>query len=154
MPLRLNIPGREPLGLQYLLLDANGTLSDRGELIDGVEERLGRLAGTLEPRLLSADTFGTLEAIAERLAVEATIAPDQDAKLAFVRHLGFDRCVAIGNGANDAAMLAAAALGIVVIGPEGAAGPAVAAADLICRSILDALDLLLEPRALAATLRR
>ncbi len=32
------------------------TLSDRGELLDGVAERLGALRGMLEPRLLSADT--------------------------------------------------------------------------------------------------
>jgi soluble P-type ATPase len=50
-------------------------------------------------------------------------------------------------------MLRAATLGIAVIGPEGAAGPTLVAADVVCRSVLDALDLLLDERALAATLR-
>ena len=46
-----------------------------------------------------------------------------------------------------------AALGIAVIGPEGAAGAAVRVADVVCGSILDALDLLLDETALRATLR-
>jgi soluble P-type ATPase len=40
-----------------------------------------------------------------------------------------------------------------VIGVEGAAAATLAAADLVTRSITQALDLLLEPRALAASLR-
>jgi soluble P-type ATPase len=50
-------------------------------------------------------------------------------------------------------MLREAALGVAVIGPEGAATSALRAADVICHSILDALDLLLDEQALASTLR-
>jgi soluble P-type ATPase len=59
----------------------------------------------------------------------------------------------VGDGANDELVLAAAALGIVVIGPEGASARALMVADVVCASVLDALDLLLSPMALAATLR-
>jgi len=61
--------------------------------------------------------------------------------------------VAIGNGANDAAMLQEAALGIAVLGPEGLAAEALLAADVVVASIEDALDLLLRPHRLVATLR-
>ena len=47
-----------------------------------------------------------------------------------------------------------AALGIAVVGPEGASVEAVQSANVVCRSILEALDLLLDERALIATLRR
>jgi len=60
----------------------------------------------------------------------------------------------VGNGANDVAMLQAAALGIAVLGPEGMAAAAIPAADVLVGSIHDALDLLSEPRRLIATLRR
>ena len=70
-----------------------------------------------------------------------------------VDRLGAAGCVAIGNGANDVPMLERAALGIAVIGPEGASGRALAAADVVCRSVVEALDLLLDPRLLVATLR-
>jgi len=151
--LALEIPGCAPLELHWLLLDVNGTLSDRGRLVDGVAERLAGLRTSLEPLLLSADTFSTLAAIREQLALPAQVAPSREEKLAVLRELGPDRCAVVGNGSNDAAILAEAALGIAVIGPEGVSSAALAAADLVCRSVLDALDLLADPRALSATLR-
>jgi soluble P-type ATPase len=54
---------------------------------------------------------------------------------------------------NDAEMLIAVRLGICVIGPEGAHRAALDAADVVCSSIRSALDLLLNPRVLTATLR-
>lgn len=151
--LRVEIPGRAPLELSHLLLDVNGTLTGGGELLPGVEERLDALGGRIHVRLLSADTFGSLERVAERLDVEATRVADGAAKVSVLRELGASACAAVGNGANDAAMLAAAALGIAVVGPEGAAVQTTAAADVVCRSICDALDLLADERGLAATLR-
>jgi soluble P-type ATPase len=153
MALTIEIPGRGLFDLRFLLLDVNGTLSDRGELLPGVAERLDELRDLLEPRLLSADTFGTLASIADQLAVPAQRAASGEEKLSVLRELGPMHCVVLGNGSNDASILAEAALGIAVIGPEGASAAAVSAADVICASVLDALDLLAEPRALAATLR-
>jgi soluble P-type ATPase len=70
-----------------------------------------------------------------------------------VHALGSDRCVAIGNGRNDAPMLEAAALGMAVIGPEGTHRAALDRADVVALSIDEALGLLAEPRTLTATLR-
>jgi soluble P-type ATPase len=60
----------------------------------------------------------------------------------------------VGNGANDVDMLAEAALGIAVLGSEGLAVPALIAADVLAASIDEALELLLNPKRLVATLRR
>lgn len=70
-----------------------------------------------------------------------------------MRELGPRYCAAIGNGRNDEGMLREAELGIVVIGPEGAATATLVTADIVCRSIGDALELLVDDLALAATLR-
>jgi len=51
-------------------------------------------------------------------------------------------------------MLRLARLGIAAIQREGAALEAVQAADIVVHDVRDALDLLLEPRRLIATLRR
>ena len=149
----IEIPGRTALALEILLLDVNGTLSNRGALLDGVEERIAALREHIEPRLLTADTFGTLDSIVERLSVHADTVASGDEKLAVLAELGPERCAAIGNGTNDAKMLAGAALGIAVLGPEGCSSGALAACDLLCSSVLEALDLLRDPRALAASLR-
>ena len=75
-------------------------------------------------------------------------------KAFFVRELGPETVVAVGNGANDAAMLGEAAIGIAVLGPEGLALDALLAADVIVPNILAALDLLQDPSRLVATLRK
>jgi soluble P-type ATPase len=153
MTLSVAIPGRAELRLEHLVLDVNGTLTNRGVLIDEVEARLGRLRGTLEIRLVSADTFGTLDAIAERLNVLAVRASSGEDKLRVLDELGRERCAVVGNGANDVAVLEGAALGLAVLGPEGASAAALRCADVVCASAADALDLLLDPKALSATLR-
>jgi soluble P-type ATPase len=67
--------------------------------------------------------------------------------------LGETQTAAVGNGRNDRLMLKEAALGIVVVQTEGTAVEAMSAADLLVPGILEALDLLLFPRRLKATLR-
>jgi soluble P-type ATPase len=54
---------------------------------------------------------------------------------------------------NDEGMLREAALGILVIGQEGAAVRSLLAADLVVTSIQDGLDLLRSPKRLIASLR-
>jgi P-type E1-E2 ATPase len=153
LTLAVDIPGSEPLRLDFLLLDVNGTLTNRATLIEGVQERLGRLSEALEVRLLSADTFGNLNTIAEQLGLKAARMARGEEKRGYLERLGPERCAAIGNGANDAAMLGVARLGIAVVGGEGASAITLRAADLVCGSIVDALDLLLNPLPLSSTLR-
>lgn len=154
--LEIDIPSRGVLRLEHLVLDVNGTIALDGQLVPGVSERLGKLGDSLTPWLLSADTQGTLDELAVRLRVEARrLRPGQEAaqKASFVQELGAQRVVAIGNGANDAAMLQRAALGIAVLGGEGLSAACLSAADVIVPTIETALDLLLCPRRLIATLR-
>lgn len=153
MALIVQIPGRSVLRLEHLLLDVNGTLTDRGLLLPGVRERLDALRSVLHPQLLTADTYGTLDQVRASLGLEARHVENGAEKAAVAQRLGAERCVAIGNGANDEPMLSAVALGIAILGPEGASPRTLMTADLVCPSVLTALDLLSEPRALAATLR-
>jgi soluble P-type ATPase len=147
------IPGWREFKLEHVLLDVNGTLTNRGELVPGIRARIATLRETLTVHLVSADTFGTLDGIAAGLGVDAVRARTGADKLLELDRLDRDRCAVIGNGANDAQVLEAAALGLVVIGPEGASSAALRAADVICQSAADAIDLLLDPQALSATLR-
>lgn len=153
MAIEVNIAGRRPLRLEHLLCDLNGTLTDRGRLLPGVREQIAELKANVRVQLLSADTYGTAAAIAAQLDVELRTVRHGITKHRVVEQLGPRSCVAIGNGVNDRPMLRGAALGIAVLGPEGTGVAALTAADLVCRSIAEALALLLDPRALAASLR-
>ncbi|HEY7064406.1 MAG TPA: HAD hydrolase family protein [Chloroflexota bacterium] len=157
MPLTIDVPGWQTLNLAHLVLDVNGTIALDGELMAGVGDRLVGLQRLLQVHLVSADTRGTLDALAGELGLRAqrlTQGLEAEQKAQFVQSLGAAQVVAIGNGANDVAMLQTAALGIAVLGPEGMATAALTAADVLVASIQDALDLLAEPRRLVATLRR
>jgi P-type E1-E2 ATPase len=154
--LELSIPGSGELRLEHLILDYNGTLACDGELIPGVQERLAGLSASLRIHVITADTFGKAR---EQLAsLPCTIAvldggPEDAEKLRYVQQLRASACVCLGNGRNDARMLKKAALGVAIVGTEGAAVEAILAADLATHSIIDALDLLLRPLRLTATLR-
>ena len=154
--LEIAIPARGMLYLEHLVLDLNGTISLDGQLIAGIGERLDKLSELLDIWLVSADTQGTLASLASSLKVQMRrLQPRDEAaqKAALVEELGVDHTVAIGNGANDAAMLRRAALGIAVLGGEGLAVVCLSTADVIAPDIGTALDLLLRPRRLIATLR-
>jgi P-type E1-E2 ATPase len=154
--LEITIPSRGVLRLEYLLLDVNGTLALDGQLLPGVDERLAELSRLVEIRLVSANTHGTVETLAAGLKVKAQIlTPGNEAaqKAAVVEELGAESVAAIGNGANDVAMLRQAALGIAVLGPEGLAAACLSTADIFAPNIQAALDMLRYPRRLMATLR-
>ncbi len=154
--LEIDIPGFGPLRIAHLVLDYNGTIAFDGALIEGVQERLFALAPKVEVHVLTADTFGGVQReLAGSPAAVHVLGPggEDRAKLGYVRGLGIKRSACMGNGRNDSLMLAEAALGVAVLGPEGLAIEAAEAADLVAPSILDALDLLIHPLRLIATLR-
>ncbi len=154
--LTVDIPERGVLHLQHLVLDFNGTMARDGTLLPGVEEKLNALAEKLVIHVLTADTFGTGEKACRNIkAFVHVLEPGEGGiqKLKFIEKLGTQHTATIGNGTNDSLMLKNAALGIVVLGPEGASVQALLAADVVVTDICQALDLLLHPKRLIATLR-
>jgi len=149
----LEIPGSESLTIKHLVLDFTGTLSCDGVLLPGVDERLEKLSQHLHITVLTADTFGTAAKQLEPLPVDLNLIQTGRDKEVFMAGFKKSETAAIGNGRNDVEMIRMAGLGIAVIGPEGCAGELIAAAKIVCRDILSALDLLLNPLRVKATLR-
>lgn len=155
--MNISIPGRGLYKIDHAALDMNGTIAVDGRLLEGVAERLVQLRSTTHLVIITADTHGGASRLSKELGIE-TIVLDEgneaEQKLDLVRNLGADRSVAIGNGANDVLMLKESAIGICILGPEGASAAAFLAADVLVGDVRDALDLLLNPLRLVATLRR
>lgn len=155
--LTIDVPEGPRLELAHLVSDLNGTLALDGLPLRGVAERLRELGRRLDVRVLTADTNNTAARLAAELGVRLErLSPGRgdEQKLAYVKRLGARTCCALGNGRNDVLMLREAALGITVIGREGAAREAIEAADIVCYEPVGALELLLNPNRLVATLRR
>jgi P-type E1-E2 ATPase len=155
MSIEIPLPGGA-IVLEHVVFDLNGTLARDGELVDGVAPLVARLCDRVDVRLASGDTHGTASTCADALGLAlVALAPLSQgaAKRDLVLALGAGRTAMVGNGANDAAALAAAAVGICVLHDEGAAAAAVAAADIVVSSPAAAIELLLRPMRLVAGLR-
>ena len=155
--IEVSVPGHDVLRIKYLVLDFNGTLAVDGELLSGVRKRLKTLAKELDIFVVTADTFGRAKAELKGLPVEVVILPTdipQDiAKAEYVNRLGAEATMCIGNGRNDRAMLKQAGLGIAIMLDEGVAVEALLSSDVVVSDIRCALDLLIYPLRLVATLR-
>lgn len=154
--IKIEISGMPQILIEHLVLDYNGTIAINGEIIAGVNERLGKLSALLNIHVLTADTYGSVHEACRGLNVSVHVIGkyQQDReKLTFVESLKVEHCIAIGNGRNDALMLSSAALGIALIQEEGINTKALLASDIVFHSINDALDSLLNPQCLIATLR-
>ncbi len=152
--MKITIPGIGIYELYTIALDLNGTLSVCGKLIPGVAVRLKKLQKLgFRIMLFSGDTRGTAAEIARRLGIELVVTARAADKVRELKRCGAKTAVAIGNGQIDVPMLRAARLSMVTLQVEGVHTQALLAADIVVTSIIDALDILLDPQTLISTLR-
>lgn len=154
--IQINIPGFSELTLNYALIDYNGTLAVDGKLIEGITTPLNALSEHLDVHIITGDGFGTAKTELADIHCTLTILPAENqgiAKQKYLQQLNPKETVAIGNGRNDSYILKDSALGIVILGHEGAAIDSIISANLLMPSIVQALELLSHPRRLIATLR-
>lgn len=153
----ISIPGfNTKIELHNLVLDFNGTLAVDGKLIPGVKKSLIALSKKISIHVATGDTFGT--AVQELKGIPCkikllTTKNQKTEKHKYLLTINPDTVISIGNGRNDLLLLKTSAIGIIVIQKEGASPDTLAAADVVCTGILDALDLLNHPLRLKATLR-
>jgi P-type E1-E2 ATPase len=155
--LKLEIPGWGTLTAKQALFDLNGTLATDGTLPEAVKGKLRLLQDQFAVYLVTADTHGTVADLAKDcggIEIARIKAGDEaEQKSRILEKLGAAQTVAFGNGANDALMLRKACLGICVMHGEGTSMQALLASDVLVASAEEALDLLLKPARLLATLR-
>mgnify|MGYP006302951465 CR=1 FL=1 len=156
--LEINLDSGKKLNLKNLVLDYNGTIAFDGKIIKGVKEKIFTLSKKLDIYIVTADTFGTVREEFKDDKINIEIIDDKYSgtkyKEKFIKNLGRENTIAIGNGFNDNAMLDKAKISLVIVGKEGSAVKTVLNADIIITNIIDALDLLLHNNRLKATLRR
>lgn len=154
--LEVDIPGFGRVRLEHLVSDYTGTLSVDGRLLPGIGDLLNEVAASLKVHVVTADTFGRarseLEGVHCRLHILTGRGEDMQ-KEAYVRALGAEGVIALGNGNNDRQMLRTARIGIAVCLREGCSVAALTEADIAVTSPVDALELLLHTDRLKATLR-
>jgi soluble P-type ATPase len=156
----IDIPGFGKVQINSILSDYTGTLAFSGKLVAGVKDRLLRLAELVDIHVVTADSFGTAESelkglpiVCRRLKGEG----EDEQKRRYALNLNRRYVASFGNGNNDRlhlqAVKEAGGLAIAVENGEGCALEAILNANLFVIGAVNALDLLLEPTRLRATLR-
>lgn len=153
--MQFSIPGSaEPLIINSLILDLNGTLAIDGKVIEGVAERIQVLRErSLRLFLFTGDTHGNAQKIADELGLEVRVTRNADEKAAEAMKLDPGTCATIGNGKIDAKLFRTVRLRIATLQAEGVHIDTLLAADIVVPSILDALELFINEKRLVATLR-
>jgi soluble P-type ATPase len=148
-------PGQDSLEIEFILIDFEGTLASDGRVHPKAKDKINLLSK--RTRIYVAVKTGREKAdeVLRKVKAEIVYITEGESsrrKAELLHQIGPARTAVIGNGIDDAPMVEEAALGICVIGREGAFGEAVKKADIVVCSVLDALDFLLKPLRQKATL--
>lgn len=153
----IEIPNFKSLEILNIVCDYNGTIAKDGIVMDGTKEFFSELSRSYKVFVITADTFGSVQTQLEGFGAEIKILSSSDhtkEKADFINELGAQSSIAIGNGNNDALMILNAAIGIAILGDEGCAKETLLNCDIVCKNSIEALELILQPKRLIATLRR
>ena len=153
----IDIPGKGKMNIENLVLDFNGTIAYDGNIKNGIREKIQRVHEMgINIYILTADTYHQAAEQCKDMPITLEIFDVDNAALSkreIVNNIDSKLTMTIGNGNNDVEMFEESILSVAVIGDEGCAVKAIFAADIITNNIDDAIDLLLNPHRIKATLR-
>jgi len=156
----IDIPGFGKLQINSVLSDYTGTLSCGGKLVTGVRDRLLSLAEFVDIHVVTSDSYGTAEEELKGLPLvcQRLEAGSEDVqKRRYAEGLDPRHVASFGNGNNDRLHMKlvkeSGGLAVAVENGEGCAHEAIRNANVVVTGAVNALDLLLEPIRLRATLR-
>jgi soluble P-type ATPase len=155
----IDIPGFGKRHVRIVVSDYTGTHSFGGAIAPDVKRRLRELVSLVDLHIVTADSFGTAESELTGIATPHKLRTSTHdiEKADYVRRFNLSQVAAFGNGNNDRLMLRTVkeggGLAMAVDNGEGCAMDAMRNADLFVVGAANALDLLLDPVRLKATLR-
>lgn len=155
----IDVPGFGKRHIRIAVSDYTGTYSFGGSIQPDVKKRLRELVTLVDLHIVTADSFGTAEQELAGIAIPYKLrtASHDIEKAAYVSQFDLLHVAAFGNGNNDRLMLKAvkegSGLAIAVDNGEGCAMDAMRNADVFAVGAANAIDLLLDPVRLKATLR-
>lgn len=148
-------PGQNNLEIEFILIDFEGTLAFDRRVHPKAKDKINLLSKRTKIYILAKEKKELVDERLKKVKAEITYLTEGEAsqrKLDLLRKLGATRCVAIGNGVDDALMMDEAGFAICILGKEGTFPEAMNKADAVFLDILDALDFLLKPLRQKATL--
>ena len=154
MNMKYKLQGNQILEITTIVLDLNGTLAVSGLIPDGVKVRINQLKKIgIDVVLFSGDKRGNARSLADDLGISFTKSRTAMEKEKFFLQYDPKKTAAIGNARIDNGKFKHAAVSVGTIQAEGLHTGVLRYVDILVPSILDALDLFIDPNSLCATLK-
>lgn len=153
--MKYKVPHQEEFEIDTIVLDLNGTLSVHGKIPKNIKQKIDKLKQQgFKIILFTGDQRGTAHKLCGNLGIDYKITKTAKEKEKEMLKLNGKKCAAIGNARIDIGTFKHAKLSIMTLQAEGIHVGAIKFVDIIVPSIIDALDLFLNPDSLCATLKR
>ena len=152
--MRIEIPKGETIEINTIVLDLNGTLSVNGIVSDETKELIVKLK-ELNYRivLISGDIRGNAKQISDELQLDLFLGATSNEKANQMQQFDKETTAAIGNARIDIGTFENAKLSIATMQAEGIHTAIIKHVDIIVPTIENALDLFINVKSLAGTLR-
>ncbi len=109
--------GQEPLEIDFILLDFEGTLASDRRVHPKAKDRINLLSKRTKIYILTKEEKILMEEVLKKVKADIIYLMEGEAsqqKLDLLRQLGASRTVAIGNGVDDVPMIEASPLAIFI----------------------------------------
>ncbi|PKQ64913.1 hypothetical protein BZG02_03435 [Labilibaculum filiforme] len=155
MSLIYRVPGVGKIEIDTLVVDSNGTLTVRGEIVPGVIEKIQRLQSFgVNVVMISSDQRGKARELSDATGVAYYEANNSREKEDILLSLGSNNVAAIGNARIDIGLFVQSVVSIATLQGEGIHKDIIDHVDVIVPSINDALDFFLDEDTFIATMKR
>ncbi|NOU59510.1 hypothetical protein [Marinifilum caeruleilacunae] len=155
MSLDYAVPGVGTITIDTLVVDSNGTLTVKGEMVPGVVERIHRLQMLgVNVVMISSDQRGNARDLALSSGIAYYEANNSREKEDVLLSLGSKNVAAIGNARIDIGLFVQSLVSVATLQAEGIHKDIIDHVDVILPSINDALDFFLDSDTFIATMKR
>lgn len=140
--------------INTIVFDLNGVLTIQGEIVPGVKERVEQLNQMgIKTVFITGNRRGTADDVSAALGMEFKVGKTAAEKEQLFLEFDTATTAAIGNTRIDIGMLKHAAISVATIQSEGIHTGLIAHADILVPSVLDAMDLFIDPDSLGSAMK-
>ncbi|MFA8435813.1 MAG: hypothetical protein ACEPOZ_14950 [Marinifilaceae bacterium] len=155
MSLNYNVPGVGPIMIDTLVVDSNGTMTVKGEIVPGVIEKVHHLQSLgVNVVMISSDQRGNARDLAQSSGISYYEAANSREKEDILLSLGSQNVAAIGNARIDIGLFVQSIVSVATLQAEGIHKDIIDHVDVIVPSVNDALDFFLDENTFIATMKR
>jgi soluble P-type ATPase len=155
MSLKYKVPGVGTIEIDTLIVDSDGTLTVRGEIISGVIERIQRIQSFgVNVVMISSDQRGNARGLADFCGITYYEANNSREKEDILLSLGSRKVASIGNARIDIGLFVQSVVSVATLQGEGIHKDVIDHVDIIVPSINDALEFFMDENTFIATMIR